>query len=200
MSEPESQAAEPTPKRRWCQYSLRTLLAVVTLFALLCGFVAVAMKTRETNRQRDAALIIEKSGGLVRWSKRSGPAWLRGLAGDDYLGHVESVSIGHPVAYDSVLGDYTPITDAGLEQLQRLSLLEKLYIDENQITDAGLERLQGLRQLQVLSLCGNAITDSGLEHLKGLSKLQQLWLGKTQVTEEGVKKLQQALPNCKITK
>ncbi|MGD0899850.1 MAG: hypothetical protein ABR915_18615 [Thermoguttaceae bacterium] len=41
-------------------------------------------------------------------------------------------------------------------------------------------------------------TDAVLEHLKGLAKLQRLYLDGTKVTDEGVKKLQEALPNCKI--
>lgn len=42
------------------------------------------------------------------------------------------------------------------------------------------------------------VADVGLEHVKGLTNLQELDLRGTQVTEEGVKKLQEALPNCKI--
>jgi hypothetical protein len=42
------------------------------------------------------------------------------------------------------------------------------------------------------------VTDAGLEHLKALRQLQRLDLKETKVTADGVKKLQQALPNCKI--
>ncbi len=37
-----------------------------------------------------------------------------------------------------------------------------------------------------------------LEHLKRLTKLQSLYLQNTKVTDAGVKKLQQALPQCKV--
>ena len=49
-----------------------------------------------------------------------------------------------------------------------------------------------------LDLFDAQVTDAGLVHLKGLTQLQELYLVDTKVTDEGVKKLQQALPNCKI--
>jgi hypothetical protein len=35
------QPANPKPKRRWYQYSLRTLLICVTLFAVACSWFAI---------------------------------------------------------------------------------------------------------------------------------------------------------------
>ena len=40
--------------------------------------------------------------------------------------------------------------------------------------------------------------DAGLERLKGLRQLQELAIANSPVTDEGLKKLQQALPNCRI--
>ena len=42
------------------------------------------------------------------------------------------------------------------------------------------------------------VTDAGLVHLKGMTNLQTLDLSFTNVTAAGVKKLQAALPKCKI--
>jgi hypothetical protein len=90
------------------------------------------------------------------------------------------------------------ITDAGLGHIKGLTTLQSLSLVDSKITDAGLEHLKGLTNLESLNLSDNNITDAGLEHLKGLTTLQTLYLSDTKVTEEGVKKLQHALPKCRI--
>jgi hypothetical protein len=91
------------------------------------------------------------------------------------------------------------VTDTGVEHLKGLSQLKELFLRSPNVTDAGLEHLKDLTQLQrlAISLSPN-VTDAGLEHLKGLTQLTNLILLGTRVTDEGKKKLQQALPNCKI--
>ena len=90
------------------------------------------------------------------------------------------------------------VSDVGLENLRALPQLEMLFLSDTAITDAGLIHLKGLTHLRWLDLGGTKVTDSGLEHLTGLTEVQTLWLKGTQVTDAGVKKLQQALPKCKI--
>jgi len=70
--------------------------------------------------------------------------------------------------------------------------------NEISITDAELVHLKGLTNLQEINLCRTQITDAGLVHLNGLVSLKRLYLIATQITDAGVKKLQHALPNCKI--
>ena len=93
---------------------------------------------------------------------------------------------------------HTQVTDAGLEHIKGLTRLQNLYLFSTQVTDAGLESLKGLDELLELRLDNTKVTDAGLEHIKGLTQLERLYLDGTKVTDEGVKKLQQALPNCKI--
>ena len=72
-------------------------------------------------------------------------------------------------------------------------------------SDAGLVHVGRLGQLEFLALANaptgtpNAVTDAGLVHLEGLTNLERLILYRSKVTEEGVKRLQQALPNCRIS-
>ncbi len=94
----------------------------------------------------------------------------------------------------------TNVTDAGLEHLKGLTSLQELYLDGTEVTDAGLVHLKGLTSLRRLLLSDTKVTDAGLVHLKGLTSLQALNLRYTKVTDAGVKKLQQALPNCKISR
>jgi Leucine-rich repeat (LRR) protein len=120
--------------------------------------------------------------------------------------------------------DNAKITDSGLVHLQGLSQLQILWLSNTDITDSGLPHLHGLRQLQNLDLSGTKVTDAGLVqlqrlsnlkwlglgntkvsdaglvHLQGLGQLRLLGLGNTKATDQGVKKLQQALPNCRIVR
>ncbi len=118
----------------------------------------------------------------------------------------------------------TRITDAGLKHLKELPKLQYLTLRDTQVSDAGLEHLRGMTQLQVIDLSRHGVTQADLgrfrkdlatiealrlpypqdpeahwEQLRrDLAKMEALFLRDTQVTEAGVKKLQQALPDCKI--
>ena len=190
----------PKPKLRWFQFSLRTLLVFVTLCAFACSWLAVKMKQAE--RQRKAVEAIRKLGGTVLYDGQldakgdfvpnaapTGSPWLRSVLGDDFFWKVKGVFLNNP-----------QVTDDGLEHLKRFSQLQALGLSDTKVTDAGLEHLKGLSQLQQLWLGGTRVTSSGLEHLKGLNQLKGLYLDGTKVTDEGVKKLQQALPKCKVTR
>ena len=188
---------DPKPRRRWHQFSLRTLLIVVLVLSLPSSWLGV--KLHEARKQREAVGAILEAGGTVLYEYQfdeSGkfvaqaepptPAWLRSLLGDDLFRDVAYVSPGRDSG------------DAELEQLKGLTSLRRLNLDGGEVTDAGLEHLKGLTSLEELDLSHTQVTDAGLKHLKGLASLEYLGLCCNKVSNEGVKKLQEALPNCQI--
>lgn len=191
----------PKPKRRRFQYSFRTMLIVVTLCAIPFSWLAVKVWRAEQHaeREEEVARVVERGGGGVfcsRWSvfySVESVQLSRTKVNDAWLDHLKTLSELKVLTMID-----TQVTDAGLESLAGMIQLETLYLDNTKITDAGLERLSELHQLQTLGLNETQVTNAGLEHLTGLSQLRWLQLGGTRVTDNGVKKLQQALPNCRI--
>lgn len=216
------------PKRRWYQFSLRTLLIFVTLAG--CGFGWLGLKAREARKQHAAVTVVDRTGGHVVYDYEvdaqgnylsrpvpPGPAWLHALLGDDWFRNVRRVSYGIlNVNRSRTLADgdlelfmvFTKlellnlngaqVTDTGVAHLKGLVQLRELSLERTQITDAGLEHLTGLTQLESLDLLGTQVTDAGLACLNGLTHLKSLSLVEVNVTGMGVAKLQRALPNCKI--
>jgi len=217
MTTAKPQSAEPKPKRRWFQYSLRTLLLLMLLASI--GMSWFAVKMQRARRQREAVEAIEKLGGWVRFDYQvnqsivlasspppqpPGPEWLRRVLGDDFFAKVVSADLHNTQATDAWLEHLdglphlqqlnlmgTPVSDAGVQHVERLGELRVLSLDSTQVTDAGLDRLRGLGQLQLLLLCNTKITDAGLMRLKGLRQLQSLWLYGTSVTDAGLEHLKE---------
>jgi len=189
--------AAPTskPRRRWLQFSLRTLMVLVVVFGVGLGWLA--HEVHQARQQREALKAITLRHPWVSYapngSRRkieTGLAWLRELVGEEELFKtlIEVGFVGHQT------------TDAGLVHLKGLTQLRRLYLGDNDVSDAGLVHLRGLTSLKLLNLRGTLVTDAGLAHLRGLPQLQYLDLSDTQVTAAGLAQLQQALPNCEIVR
>ena len=136
----------PKPKLRWFQYSVRTLLIVVTLFAILCSWLGVKLGRYE--RQWAAAGAVVELGGHVDWPTGIGP-------GGDFVFPAEFVDLAN-----------TQATDADLNNLWAFWRLKRLSLSGTHVTDVGLENLKGLRHLQQLNLCNTKVTDDGVEKLQ----------------------------------
>ena len=101
----------PKPRRRWLQFSLRTLLVLMLAFA--CGFGWLAYKIERAREQREAVVAIEELGGIADCGPTSGGmirtavAWVGKLLGEDLFVDVRAVSL-----------DDTQVTDAGLKHLR----------------------------------------------------------------------------------
>jgi Leucine rich repeat len=207
----ESPKAEPPKrKRRWFQFSLRTLM----IFTVICAIGAgrLGQRIEQKRKERAAVEAIAKLGGNVEYDYETvkgatppGLKFLRDWLGENFFTEVATVQIH---AHDTGLDWLIPIkevtlkdshfTETGLARLKSLPGLRSLSLSGNRITDKELARLNGLAKLKSLSLAGADIGDAGLAKLKSLSELESLNVRKTRVTDAGVKDLQKALPNCKI--
>jgi hypothetical protein len=73
------------------------------------------------------------------------------------------------------------------------------FQEESTITNSALKHIGEKESLHMLRIHSASVTDEGLFHLENLPQLKELILSQTKVTPDGVKRLQQALPNCKLT-
>jgi len=174
-------ATTPKRKRRWLQFSLRTLMVLMLIVSVPLGWLAY--KLRQGREHRAAVEAIQRLGGRIG----SRPDRLGRPPGEEvYPGRVW------------VCFSRTPVRDAELAYLRGPRGLYQLNQDATKVTDAGLVHLKRLTQLEELFLDSSRITDAGLEHLRGLTQLRTVDLRNTQVTDKGVSELKKALPNCEI--
>ncbi len=158
MPEPsEESAAQPSspsrpPRRRWLQIRLRTLFLLVAL-------VAVAAATWRAyvepfRRQRQAMAAIENAGGTCQ-TAAAGPAWLRGLFGEESFQNITLVNVADgddPAAY--------------VDHVAALPALEMLIVGGLTFTDEHLGRFHRLTSLRGLVLDSTGVSDSGLAALR----------------------------------
>jgi hypothetical protein len=136
----------PKRKRRWFQFSLRTLLIGVTIAALACGWLVSEVERKR--QEREAAEEIVKLGGFVaydcRWTlyglkfsaRPHGPPWLRELLGENFFSDVELVSL------DKVQG-----AETALGYLRGLTHVKYLTLSRTNLTDADLANLGELHDV-----------------------------------------------------
>src|SRR6185436_12188597 len=94
MNPSDSTPMTAKPKRRWYQFSLKTLLVVLTLLCLGPGGY-VAYEQNKARRQKAAVEAIEKLGGTVAYDHEVPPprsALMRQILGDESFGYVYVVS------------------------------------------------------------------------------------------------------------
>ncbi|MCH8922033.1 MAG: hypothetical protein IIA67_02655 [Planctomycetes bacterium] len=187
----------PKSKRRWHQFSLKTLLIVMTLFTTTAGGIGGRMFQARVNqnsaaaarmriRETEAVVEIEKLGGNVYFKRLRPQTWLERRfddpgAGDDPVRSREVTGV-------SFWGTRN-VTDAGLAHLNELKNLEELNLNDTQVTDAVLEHVKGLTNLRELYLAHTNVTDAGLDHLSGLKTLERLDLSHTKITDAGLEHL-----------
>jgi hypothetical protein len=182
---PYEQVVKPKRELRWYQFSLRSLLIFVTLFACVCSFFAVIMQS--ANRQRDAVEALRKRGAYVLYDcqyYRDRNLDPPGPDGNDYFNCVASVQF------------WKNASDDDLRIVKILKHLRELRLSGTQITDAGLEHLQGM-YIEELGLWDTHITDAGVDCLIRIHP-RAIYIRDTSISDAGKEKLRNALPNSSI--
>jgi hypothetical protein len=213
--------------RRWFQFSLRTLLVIVTIGSVAGGWwINRAFQQRAAvrrfyeltaNRHNPFWGELTTMGYRYKGKDKSKPVipkwlhWLRDMIGEECFGEVTGVQLldtpatNDDLKYLAVLPSVervwlssTNVNDDGLPLLKVCPKLKFLALEGTPITDAGIAHLTAFRDLEYLSLSGTKCTDAGLVHLAKLPRLTHLLLWDTAITDAGYQKLQAALPECEI--
>ncbi len=207
------------PKRRWFQFSLRTMFVAVTLIAVPVGWLA--SKIEQGHRQGRLLAKIRAYSGKVyycdQWSLETGPkqqsdedaqpGFLRRLFGDDFLRPVALIEVN--LAFQDKAPEKLSADDFNsLEELDQLRLLAidggsipdpfltpnlqeyRSKLESMPISDATLAHLARLIHLEYLALSNTLISDGGLKHLAGLRQLKGLTLYGAAISDDGLVSLE----------
>lgn len=209
---------------RWLRYGLRTLLLIVGVVGLVCGWLSIRL--RRAHQQADAVAAIEAAGGYVDYNyhrelmlpehetyistdsvvkRPRGPEFLRNMLGHHFFHKVTEVQftnkplddlslLSQTIDIHTLVLRRTRIDD--LSPIAALWQIEYLEISDAQVHD--LSPLSQLPRLKKLILSGIPVTDSDLAPLFQLDTLEQITLVRTSVTATGTDQLHAALPDCEI--
>jgi hypothetical protein len=189
MPPPDSAPPKPKRKRRWLQFSVRTLLVLMLLASVPLGWVRIELN-RIAREDEAVAAILELGGSVSFEGDRSGPpnpakakpAWLRRLLGDRYFRRVDYVRF--PRGAD----------DEAVAHLGGLRRIRALALRGTRAGGAAFDPIWQHRELTRLDLSSTAIGDEEATHLAGLSQLRVLELANTRVTDRTAEVLLEKLP------
>ena len=186
------------PKRRWHQFSLKTLLIVMVLSTAGVGWLGVRSQRARQNRARvatsekeikKAVAAIEGLGGTVKtdYENLRPQTWLEQQF-DDPGDSDDPVGIKKVTTINL---SRSKVTDADLVYLKEMPHLQSLDLSETHVTDAGLANLEGLTALESLDLTYIWLTDAGVKHLRKLTNLKELNLSRSIVSDVGLEHLKE---------
>jgi hypothetical protein len=214
--ETEPLKADPANrKRRWFQFSLRTLLLTVTACAIWVGWYA-----NRVHRQKIAVQAVLDLGGTVFYDYQSvddrrgrfvydpkaepaWPHWIVRAFGVDSVQNVVNVAIMNGRATDETLrliGQVPSIkvitlkggnvTNTGVAYLCELPNLQALGLWQTHVGDGGLQCLAPHKHLKNLVLDETNVTDQDLVYLRDMTDMEE-WLGLTDnpITDRGLENL-----------
>ncbi|MFN3153047.1 hypothetical protein [Bremerella sp.] len=194
--------------RRWStSYSLLTLMIVVLVVGVCCGWLGLAMRQANQNRQANARVQEQQSAisrlGFFAFSKTVDKPGMLGR----WIGDPGREEIYWVQAVERPLDDKTVAELVSL--LSDMPTVEKLDLRFTAVSDIGLNRVGELDNLKELFIgyeptptgaknASQGITDVGLGHLTQLKNLEFLSVQNTNVTDQGLREFAEAIPDCRI--
>lgn len=166
-------------RRRWFQFSLKTLLAATLVLGALLGWVSVRLE--KVRRQQATIAAIERLGGKVNFAMSNPPeSWLgRLLRDDDDERYACNVHL--PAKREQ--------TVECLKLCAELQGLRLLSIGRTQLEAGDLAGLKRLTELRTLAAASATHGDEILAIAAELPKLAVLQLSNTPTTAAGLGKL-----------
>lgn len=188
------------------RFSLRALLVLVAVFAVLFAFVG--RRIVDARKQRQLIGLIQSLGvenyhelnfknvaeRTIRFPNTDfspqlpGSDWLRHWLGDEYFVSVSEAFFdkrSHRVLDDAMFLEFT-----GALRSRNLPRPTGLVFSELPFTDAALEELSAFPELTSLHIINcPGITDAGLKHIAVLTKLRRLDLRGSSISDQGLDQL-----------
>ena len=160
-------------RRRWFQFSILSLLILMTFAAIVLQTVVVPAR-----RQRDAVAKILELGGAVSFDYQqsgakepSGPKWLRKLLGNEYFQKVRLVAL-HGSKFDKPENFET-----AMDIVERVSTVDSLALScRTALDDSHVAKIAKLPNLKNLYLYGDSLDDDALALLVSLPNVKGLFL------------------------
>jgi hypothetical protein len=181
---------------RCCRFRLRTLLAVVTVLAGICGLHANRWHT-----QREAVLRIQAAGGAVMYEDEM-PPW-------DFEANYVRVSptkrwarrilalecFREPVHVQVTEG---PSTNDVVDAIVALRAVQYVVIEDARISGSTLDKFQRMSNLHTLILNGTTLDDDTVLRLRAVKSLRDLRIGAPNVSDDAIAQLSAALPEAYV--
>ena len=211
----EMESQTSVKNTRW-QFSLRTILVTLAVFAGCLAIVSVQL--RRAAKQRfvvgtvrpivdDFVASVGYSNGRILWLRVNAisphhPGYFTGYTAEEL--RQEFVEWAVPVSMDMYINDgsFGTYKTFGDNELKRFVAehrhIRALDLRHSGVTDAGLGVLSKLKQLEWLWIDGNQSTELGLSHLHDLHSLRTIRLDLQSIDGDLIVALEDALDNCEI--
>jgi hypothetical protein len=202
---------------RWCQFSLRTLLIIVTLSAFACSWLAVQLRRAE--RQHKAVAAIAELGGTITYDSVSATPWIRNAISSlleiDFCCTVTNatfVQVGATGPRVAALCELVELrglqmavdrlTPEDVAKLNSIKTLKTIKLKQTDCEPEVIDNLANLWRLDELHVTSSRNPDYNhmrevFSHLGGLKQIQYLQF-EDNISSEIFYKLLRDVPACHI--